>query len=121
MLLLLGGRHPAQLRHQPRVADPHRAAVAEVLGVVLLRVQRQVARSLNIPPLVFYGGFMVNLNTAYRVCFEIKLLKHPVLTMFDCSTNQHGGAAPGSPQLVAVLALARVYQRGLGHLNIFRS
>ena len=64
---------------------------------------------------------MVNLNTAYRVCFEIKLLKHPVLTMFDCSTNQHGGAAPGSPQLVAVLALARVYQRGLGHLNIFRS
>ena len=73
------------------------------------------------PPLVFYGGFMVNLNTAYRVCFEIKLLKHPVLTMFDCSTNQHGGAAPGSPQLVAVLALARVYQRGLGHLNIFRS
>ena len=64
---------------------------------------------------------MVNLNTAYRVCLEIKLLKHPVLTMFDCSTNQHGGAAPGSPQLVAVLALARVYQRGLGHLNIFRS
>ena len=41
--------------------------------------------------------------------------------MFDCSTDQHGGAAPGSPQLVAVLALARVYQRGLGHLNIFRS
>merc|ERR1719336_268240 len=76
VLLLLGGRHPAQLRHQPRVADPHRAAVAEVLGVVLLRVQRQVARS------------------------------------------QHGGAAPGSPQLVAVLTLARVYQRGLGHLAL---
>ena len=39
--------------------------------------------------------------------------------MFHCSTDQHGRAAPGSPQLVAVLALARVYQRGLGHLNIF--
>ena len=81
VLLLLGGRHPAQLRHQPRVADPHRAAVAEVLGVVLLRVQRQVARSLNIPPLVFYGGFMVNLNTVYTIqgVFQYQVFRTPCI------------------------------------------
>ena len=46
VLLLLAGRHAPHLGHQPGVPHPHRAAVPEVLRVVLLRVQGQVTRSL---------------------------------------------------------------------------
>ena len=47
VLLLLAGRHAAHLGHQPGVPHAHRAAVPEVLRVVLLRVQGQVTSSLN--------------------------------------------------------------------------